>query len=281
MTASLTDNEKTQLEKTIEMFEVIIQSQPHDWQSLEILKESYAKLGRDRETIDASKRVAQAYVHLGQLSSAILEYESILQRFPDDLAAQSALSELASRAGGLAARTSLPEPEPTTRAASGPGVKTAASPAPPAEIDDGRAAMQKIFVDGKLISAAHFSELWPTPNLKTGPDHVIEPFVQVAHEKGLVSLDKSLKAICEKARAAYLPLDRYDVDVELARGFSKDVCRRWCILPFDRMSKTIFVATTNPFNLEAARELQNGPRRLIWYISPPAELAAALKKVFR
>ena len=77
--------------QTIEMFEVITQSQPQDYQSLEILKEAYSKLGREKEVVGTSKRIAQAYVQMGQLSSAILEYETILQRFPDDPDVQAAL----------------------------------------------------------------------------------------------------------------------------------------------------------------------------------------------
>ena len=83
MSATLTPNEEAQLLQTIEMFEVITQSQPLDYQSLEILKEAYFKLCRQTEVVNTSKRIAQAYVQLGQLSSAILEYETVLQRRPD------------------------------------------------------------------------------------------------------------------------------------------------------------------------------------------------------
>ena len=46
MVGSLTSSEEAQLAQTIEMFEVITQSQPQDYQSLEILKEAYVKLGK-------------------------------------------------------------------------------------------------------------------------------------------------------------------------------------------------------------------------------------------
>ncbi len=75
MAAILTESEKAQLEQTIDMFEVITQSQPQDYQSLEILKEAYIKLNREKDMINTSKRIAFAYVQLGQLSSAILEYK--------------------------------------------------------------------------------------------------------------------------------------------------------------------------------------------------------------
>src|SRR4051794_33397718 len=103
MSATLTANEEAQLNQTIEMFEVITQSQPQDYQSLEILKEAYSKLERQDAVVQTSKRIAEAYVHLGQLSSAILEYESILQRFPEDQDVLKALTAIESKANSFAA----------------------------------------------------------------------------------------------------------------------------------------------------------------------------------
>jgi tetratricopeptide (TPR) repeat protein len=101
MAALATNSEEAQLTQTIEMFEVITQSQPQDYQSLEILKEAYAKLGRESEVVKTSKRIAEAYVLMGQLSSAILEYESVLQRHPDDPDALAALGEIENKANSL------------------------------------------------------------------------------------------------------------------------------------------------------------------------------------
>src|SRR5438874_10695890 len=161
MPATLTANEEAQLLQTIEMFEVITQSQPLDFQSLEILKEAYFKLGFQKDVVSTSKRIAQAYVQLGQLSSAILEYESILQRYPDDPDVQAALVEIESKATNFTGPThTAAEIELTDKAVA---AKKAKERRTLAEIDDGSAIMQKIFVDGKLISAGDFHALWPTP----------------------------------------------------------------------------------------------------------------------
>src|SRR4030088_1305694 len=101
MASILTPAEEAQVTQTIEMFEVIAQSQPQDYQSLEILKEAYSKLGRENDVIGTSKRIAQAYVQMGQLSSAILEYETVLQRHPNDKDVQSALKEIESKANNF------------------------------------------------------------------------------------------------------------------------------------------------------------------------------------
>src|SRR5579859_7646821 len=111
MPGTLTASEEAQLGQTIEMFEVITQSQPQDYQSLEILKEAYFKLGRQKDVVNTSKRIAQAYVQLGQLSSAILEYETILQRFPGDPDVQAALKEIETKANNFAAPPSDAPPK--------------------------------------------------------------------------------------------------------------------------------------------------------------------------
>ena len=58
--------------------------------------------------------------------------------------------------------------------------------------------------------------------------------------------------------------------------------KRWCVLPFDRMSKSILVATANPFNQQAAKELTKAtPNRLLWYLVPPVDLVKNIRKAFR
>jgi hypothetical protein len=54
------------------------------------------------------------------------------------------------------------------------------------EIDDGRAMLRKIFVDSKTISAGDFDLCWRTADLTAAPADVVEPFIQVLHEKGIL-----------------------------------------------------------------------------------------------
>jgi hypothetical protein len=281
MSATLTSGEEAQLAQTIEMFEVITQSQPQDYQSLEILKEAYSKLGRDKEVVATSKRIAQAYVQLGQLSSAILEYETILQRFPDDPDVQSALLEIENKATNLASQPTFNDlPAPIKIQPMDNSAKSGKSAA--IDVDDGRAMMQKIFVDSKIISTGDFDLCWSTPDMSSPPSSVIEPFIKVLADKGIVTSERSLKILVEKSRLAYLPIEKYDIDLDLSRTFPAALCRRWCVLPFDRMSKSILVATANPFNRQAAKELAAATQnRILWYLSSPAEIVANVRKAFR
>ncbi len=283
MAGTLSPSEEAQLQQTIEMFEVITQSQPQDYQSLEILKEAYLKLGREPDVVSTAKRIAEAYVQLGQLSSAILEYETILQRCPDDKDVAKALAAIESTANTISSSPAAAEPEPEPELpVKKPGRPAARVPTgSTAILDDGSSMMRKLFVDGKHISASEFEMCWPALNADNGAN-VSSPFIQQLAEKNMMNIEKSLKLLIDKSRLAYLPLELYDVHIDTARAYPAALCRRWCILPFDRIGKLVLVATTNPFNARAVKELQDAvPGRVQWYLAAPNDLTREIKKTFR
>ena len=241
-------------------------------------------MGLEKEVIQTSKRIAEAYVQLGQLSSAILEYETILQRFPGDKDAMAAMAQIESKANNLtkpAPEIEMPAPpqkSSTTSILKKLGVKPVAKP----EVDDGRQLMYKYFVEAKLLAASDFDACWPAPSLTMSPVKTVEPFIHVLAEKQIMPVDKSLKVLADRSRLSFVPLDRYDLDIDLARTAPRDVCRRWCVMPFDRMSKSVMIATANPFNKQALMDLEDAlQQRLLLYLSPPTDLIRILSKVFR
>lgn len=280
MVGTLSPSEEAQLQQTIEMFEIITQSQPQDYQSLEILKEAYLKLGREPEVVSTSKRIAEAYVQVGQLSSAILEYETILQRCPDDPDVGKALSAIESTANKISNQPVTSESEPEAKPAAGKDSPKSWVPSgSTAILDDGRSMMRKLFVDAKHITASEFELCWPSGD---AGHNVVVPFIQQLADKNMMNIEKALKLLLDKSRLGYLPLELYDVQMDTARGYPAAVCRRWCVLPFDRVGKATLVATTNPFNTRAMKELQDArPGRIQWYLVSPADLVREIKKVFR
>src|SRR3954468_24426522 len=80
---TLSEEEHSQIVQTIEMFEVILQTQPDDYQSLEILKEAYAKVGRKDDSLKTSRRLAEAYFNSDSYTMAMQECEAILVKEPN------------------------------------------------------------------------------------------------------------------------------------------------------------------------------------------------------
>src|SRR5436190_4310660 len=109
---TLSEEEHSQIVQTIEMFEAITQTQPDDYQSLEILKEAYSKVGKNEEALKVSRRLAEAYFTVGSYTLAMQECEGILAKEPNapDILAmlgdietrlQASGKAIASSAGGL------------------------------------------------------------------------------------------------------------------------------------------------------------------------------------
>jgi hypothetical protein len=198
-----------------------------------------------------------------------------LQRSPDDQEVLTALRGIESQAHRFSEQPALEEAPTTPRQ-----TKTAARAAALAE--DGRADMHKLFVESKLLAPSDFDHCWVTPDVITPPLRVVEPFALQVINKKLMQEETLLRVLAERARVAYFPLAKYDIDLELARSFPATTCRRWCVLPFDRMSKSLFVATVNPFNRQAAKEIQEAtPLRIFWYLTSPADLVTFIQRAFR
>jgi len=216
-------------------------------------------------------------VQLGQLSSAILEFETVLQRHPDDKEAAEAMAQIESKANNL---TRL-QPEMEAVAKKSPDASAKKGAAQP-EVDDGRQIMFKHFVEAKVISSGDFDACWPVPSLTTAPPRAVEPFIHNLAERKILPVEQSLKILTDRSRLAFVPLDRYEVDLDLLRSASREICQRWCVAPFDRMSKATMVATANPFNKQAMADMEEKLRsRLLWYLAMPQDLLRFIGKIFR
>src|SRR5262252_6299466 len=79
------------------MFEAITQTQPEDYQSLEILKEAYTKIGRHDDALKISRKLAESYFNVGSYTPALHECEMILTRQPNSPEIVAMLGEIEQR----------------------------------------------------------------------------------------------------------------------------------------------------------------------------------------
>jgi len=110
---TLSSEEQEQILQTIEMFEVITQANPQDCQSMDILKDAYQRVGKQKEALQVARRLADTYVELGQFSAAMLEYEGILQKEPDNgevIVALGDVEEKLQKSGQLKPMTAMAMP---------------------------------------------------------------------------------------------------------------------------------------------------------------------------
>lgn len=291
------DNERAQLLQTVEMFEAVTQANADDYQSLEILKEAYVKLGRDEDILRVSKQIARAHFNVGQVSQAILQYEGLLQKYPNDSEAVAALKELEQRAmsGGSMAPGSGDGNDVAARgngssrtsATGGEAVNLRLGRIRPHADDqtpDGDEFLCELVMKHGMLKEKDVTQVLhavQANNVQLAVDAIRLTLVQAFSDRGLLSPDQLLAFITEKANLPYIPLSIYDVVPDIVRLLPRDIAFKFSIMPFDRIGRTLMVATTNPFDERAKKSaLKVLDYSVHWYVCAPGEISQVLKDVY-
>ena len=298
---TLSEQERSQILQTIEMFEVITQTQQDDYQSLEILKVAYQKLGKSDESLRVSRRLAEAYNNVGSYSLALQECEAVLAVDPNAPEILAMAGEIESRllqsgqtvARGTANHGLIETPEYLKKHSEGaslievegrgsrPGRKTISLQS--AEQANEQLAkfliVQQMFaedeVNAALAAAKEADKAISGQMLATS---LVDRLSRGNEEKS----ERVLSALIDRTKFAYVPLEYYDIDRQVVRMLPDSLTINRLFVPFDLISRTIMVAVSNPFDV-AAREAveQSLDYTVMWYLAKPATIIKALQDVYR
>jgi tetratricopeptide (TPR) repeat protein len=300
---TLSEEERSQIGQTIEMFEVITQTQPDDYQSLRILKEAYQKLGKKEEALRVSRRLAEAYFNVGSYPLAMQESEAVLKIEPNAPEILAILGEIESRlpAGenekGEAQEHSLvltPDTSSSINGASDPGglaeiggrntgqVRKRVS-TEDAELGNDQLAkflvVQQLFPEEE-VNAALAAVKAANKNLN---DNVLAHSL-LAHlcEGNENKCEQVLSALIDRTKFAYVPLEYYDIDRQVVRMLPDDLTIGRLFVPFDLISRTIMIAVCNPFDAAAREAVQQSlDYSVTWYLAKPATIIKTLQDIYR
>ena len=290
--------EHSQILQTIEMFEAITQTQPDDYQSLEILKEAYTKIGRHDDALKASRKLAEAYFNAGSYTPALHECEMILAREPSS-------PEIVAMLGDIEARL---------QAAGQTIVQNAAAAADNGSLIDTSTTRQ----EGSLIDvdAGRDKRLGRVTNLhERGDDHLAKflivqqlfkeedvnralDTVKVANKdlkdsamaislldelcKDNQRLELVLSALIDRTKFAYVPLEYYDTDRQIAPMLPESLTLGRMFVPFDLVSRTMMVACCNPFDAAGREAVQQSVDYTVsWYLARPSAIVKTLQNVYK
>ena len=54
----------------------------------------------------------------------------------------------------------------------------------------------------------------------------------------------------------YLPLSNYEIDPEVIHSVPENVCRQFCLIPIDKIGKSLTLAMANPLNVQAIEDVE-------------------------
>lgn len=293
---TLSEEEHSQIVQTIEMFEVITQTQPDDYQSLEILKDAYQKVARPEESLRVSRRLAEAYFNAGSHTLAMQECELILQKEPNAPEILAMLGEIESRL--QAAGHSMMEPEGTSGLVAAPHLNGSAAGDAEGRLVDlhrkrGGAHMQERG-DDQLAKFIVMQQLAPEEQVKSALGEVKDLNRALAGQdlaSSLIervcggdaeTLERMLSHLIDRTKLAYVPMEYYDVDRQVARMLPDHLTLGRLFVPFDLVSRTIMVACCNPFDAAGREAVQQSlDYTVAWYLARPGAITRALQDIYR
>jgi tetratricopeptide (TPR) repeat protein len=302
---ALSAEEHNQILQTIEMFEAITQTQPEDYQSLEILKEAYTKIGRHDDALKASRKLAEAYFAVGSYTPALHECEMILTRQPNSPEILAMLGEIEQRlqaSGQAIVEKSKTASDlvngPFTRADGSlvaPNVEGALIDVDPSRGKHlGRIANLQERGDDHLAKFLIVQQLFTEEQVHSALETTKEANKELHDQAMAVSmleelcrdkpqqLEGVLSALIDRTKFAFVPLEYYDTDRQIAPMLPEYLTLGRLFVPFDLVSRTIMVACCNPFD-SAGREAvqQSVDYTVSWYLARPAAITQTLRSIYR
>jgi hypothetical protein len=297
---TLSEEEHSQIVQTIEMFEVILQTQPDDYQSLEILKEAYSKVGRAADSLKTSRRLAEAYFNVGSYTLAMQECEVILLKEPNAPEILAMLGDIETRlqaAGhqiatggsknGLIATTGGNGVNGLTHGASQDGslVDLQGSRNTNGLQDRGDEHLAKFLVMQQLFSEDEVTAAMETCkqlNKNLIGQALSASLLDKVCRQDTDKLDAALSGLIDRTKFAYVPLEYYDIDRQIPRMLPENLTLGRLFLPFDLISRTIMIACCNPFDAAGRDAVQQSlDYTVTWYLARPGAIIKALQDVYR
>jgi tetratricopeptide (TPR) repeat protein len=292
---TLSEEEHNQIVQTIEMFEAITQTQPEDYQSLEILKEAYEKLGRHDEALRVLRKLAEAYFNSGSYTLALQGCESILVKQPN-------APEILAMLGEIEARLQASGEAIVRKNASSVVVEKTSATVEGSLIDVdvgrdkhlGRVANLHERGDDHLAKFLIVQQLFPEEDVNAALENVKHANKDLTGQAMAISLledlckqdvdrlEGVLSALIDRTKFAYVPLEYYDTDRQIAPMLPDYLTLGRLFVPFDLVSRTMMVACCNPFDSTGREAVQQSVDYTIsWYLARPAAITKSLKSIYR
>ncbi|MDP2940183.1 MAG: hypothetical protein Q8O13_08910 [Candidatus Omnitrophota bacterium] len=54
----------------------------------------------------------------------------------------------------------------------------------------------------------------------------------------------------------YLPLKNYDIDPEVIKAVPENVAKQYCLIPIDKIGKSLTLSMSNPLNIQAVEDVE-------------------------
>jgi type IV pilus assembly protein PilB len=79
----------------------------------------------------------------------------------------------------------------------------------------------------------------------------------------------------------YLPLVNYEIDKEVIRSVPANLCEQFCLIPIDKIGKSLTISIANPLNVKAVQDVELITGCTVQaFVSTTTDIRNAIKKYY-
>ncbi len=80
----------------------------------------------------------------------------------------------------------------------------------------------------------------------------------------------------------YLPLSNYEIDADVINAVPEQVCRQFCLIPIDKIGKSLTMAMADPLNVQAIEDVELLTGCFVQsFVSTPTDIKNSINKYYR
>lgn len=79
---------------------------------------------------------------------------------------------------------------------------------------------------------------------------------EVLVELGFAKEEDIAQALTCQYGFPYLPLKNYDIDQEVIKTIPENVAKQYCLIPVDKIGKSLTISMSNPLNIQAIEDVE-------------------------
>ena len=90
-----------------------------------------------------------------------------------------------------------------------------------------------------------------------------------------------VQALTSQYGFPYLPLSNYEIAPDVLSSLPVDMCQKHCLVPIDKIGKSLTLAMANPLNLAALEEVEKLTDCMVQaFVSTATDIKAAIKRYY-
>jgi type IV pilus assembly protein PilB len=80
----------------------------------------------------------------------------------------------------------------------------------------------------------------------------------------------------------YLPLINYEIDHEVLIALPLEVCQKFCVIPIDKIGKSLTLVMSNPLNVQATEEIEQLTGcNVQTFVSTSSDIKRSIEKYYK